>query len=400
MNLFFIILVLFVTFASMISRISENKIKDLLNGFPCVAIIGPRQVGKTTLAKQIQELYINPVYLDLELQRDLIKLDDPETYLKQFEDQLIIIDEVQRKKELFPVLRALIDQNRKPGRFLLLGSAAPDLLRNSSESLAGRIAYYELTPFLVPEIVKSFQLMDLWFRGGFPDPFLNQKYWLDWMNNFIKTYVERDLPNLGFPADSITGERIWTMMAHHHGGLINYAEIGKSLELSIHTVKKYVGFLEKAFLVRLIPPFHSNAKKRLVKSPKVYIRDSGIFHFLSGIESKRQLFGHPKMGASWEGFVIEQIIPLLPPNRKLYFYRTHDGAELDLVVTRGGEPVAGIEIKFGSGIRVSRGNTEAVHFLDTKQNFLIIKDDEDYLLSNGFQVCGLSVFLDKYLPAI
>ncbi|MBC8458286.1 MAG: ATP-binding protein [Bacteroidales bacterium] len=384
----------------MITRIAELRIKDLLQGFPCVAIIGPRQVGKTTLAKQIQKSYVESIYIDLELQRDLIKLDDPETYLKQIEDQLIIIDEVQRKKELFPVLRALIDQNRRPGRFLLLGSVAPDLLRNSAESLAGRIAYYELTPFLIPEIYPKYHIMDLWVRGGFPDPFLHQKYWLDWMNNFVKTYFERDLPNLGFPADSLTGERLLAMLAHHHGNLINYAEIGKSLELSIHTIKKYIGFLENAFLVRLIQPFHSNVKKRLVKSPKVYISDSGILHYLSGIDTKEQLFGHPKMGASWEGFVIEQITSLIRPNRKLYFYRTHDGAELDLVITKAERPIAGIEIKFGSGVSVSRGNTEAVQFLNTKQNFLLIKEDEDYMLSNGFRVCGLNVFLGKYLNII
>ena len=384
----------------MITRIAELRIKDLLQGFPCVAIIGPRQVGKTTLAKQIQKSYVESIYIDLELQRDLIKLDDPETYLKQIEDQLIIIDEVQRKRELFPVLRALIDQNRRPGRFLLLGSVAPDSLRNSAESLAGRIAYYELTPFLIPEIYPKYHIMDLWVRGGFPDPFLHQKYWLDWMNNFVKTYFERDLPSLGFPADSLTGERLLAMLAHHHGNLINYAEIGKSLELSIHTIKKYIGFLENAFLVRLIQPFHSNVKKRLVKSPKVYISDSGILHYLSGIDTKEQLFGHPKMGASWEGFVIEQITSLIRPNRKLYFYRTHDGAELDLVITKAERPIAGIEIKFGSGVSVSRGNTEAVQFLNTKQNFLLIKEDEDYMLSNGFRVCGLNVFLGKYLNII
>jgi predicted AAA+ superfamily ATPase len=298
------------------------------------------------------------------------------------------------------VLRALIDQNRVPGRFLLLGSAAPELLRNSSESLAGRIAYHELTPFLLKEVYPDYSMMDLWFRGGYPDPFLHQKYWHQWMNNFIKTYFERDLPNLGFPAKSITGERLWTMLAHYHGNIINYAEIGKSLELSIHTIKKYIGFLEHAFLVRLINPFHTNAKKRLVKSPKVYIRDSGIMHYLAGIDSLDQLVGHPKKGASWEGFVIEQIIPLLSNNRKVYFYRTHDGAELDLVITRGDKPVAGIEIKFGSDPRASRGNTEAVQFLKTEFNFILIKDDEDYTLSNGFRVCGLNIFLKDYLPTI
>lgn len=327
-------------------------------------------------------------------------MEDAETFLKQFEDRLIIIDEVQRKKELFPLLRGLIDQNRKPGRFLLLGPAAPDLLRNSSESLAGRIAYHELTHFILPEIYPEDKTEDLWLRGGFPDPFLKEKYWMAWMNNFVRTYFERDIINLGFPGASITGERLWTMLAHLHGNLVNFSEIGKSLELSSHTIKTYIQFLENAFLIRLINPYYSNLKKRLVKTPKVYIRDSGVMHYLIGIEKLDQLFGHPKKGASWEGFVIEQIIPLLPQNRKIYFYRTLDGAELDLVITKGDQPVAGIEIKFGTDVRPSRGNTEAIQFLKTKQNFIIIRNDEDYLLSTGFRICGLNIFLEKYLPSI
>lgn len=381
----------------MIDRISENQIRELLNGFPCVALIGPRQVGKTTLAKIIQKGYRSSLYLDLEFQKDYIKLDDAETYLRQFEDCLVIIDEVQKKKDLFPVLRALIDQNRKPGRFLLLGSAGPDLLRNSSETLAGRIAYHEITPFLLQELQGRYKIEDIWMHGGFPDALLNQKYWIQWMNNYVKTYFERDLPNLGFPADSITGERLWTMLAHYHGNLINYAEIGRSLELNINTIKRYIGFLKNAFLIRVIEPFHSNLKKRLVKSPKVYIRDSGIMHYLSGIENIDQLQGHPKKGSSWEGFVIEQIIPLLPANRRVFFYRTHDGAELDLVITRGDRPVVSLEIKFGSDVRPTRGNTEAVQTLKTSQNYIIIKDEEDFTLSGGFRVCGLETFLSKYL---
>ena len=382
----------------MIDRISENQIRDLLNGFPCVALIGPRQVGKTTLAKKIRKEYGSSVYLDLEFQKDYLKLEDAETYLHQFEDRLIIIDEVQRKKDLFPVLRALIDQNRKPGRFLLLGSAGPELLRNSSETLAGRIAYHEITPFLLTELPSRYEVDDLWMHGGFPDAFLNQKYWIRWMNNYVKTYFERDLPNLGFPADSITGEKLWTMIAHYHGNLINFAELGRSLELNINTIKTYIGFLRHAFLIRLVEPFHNNAKKRLVKSPKVYIRDSGIMHYLSGIENIGQLQGHPKKGASWEGFVIEQIIPLLPANRHVYFYRTHDGAEIDLVISRGDIPEVSIEIKYGSDVRPTRGNTEAVHSLKTSQNYIIIKDEEDYMLSGGFRVCGLMTFLKKYIP--
>ncbi len=381
----------------MIKRISEQKIRDLLGGFPCVAIIGPRQVGKTTLAKKIQKEYKSSVYLDLEFQRDFSKLDDAETYLQQFSDRLVIIDEVQRKKDLFPVLRALIDRKRKSGRFLLLGSASPELLRNSSETLAGRIAYHEITPFILPELPSKYKIDDLWMHGGYPDAFLKPNYWLVWMNNYVKTYFERDLPNLGFPADSLTGERLWTMLAHYHGNLLNYAELGRSMELNINTIKRYIGFLRNAFLIRIIEPFHVNMKKRLVRSPKVYIRDSGILHYLSGIEDIEQLMGHPKKGASWEGFVIEQIIPMLSANRHVYFYRTHDRAELDLVITRGNKPVASLEVKYGSDVRPSRGNTEAIQALKTPHNFIIIKDDEDYILSGGFRVCGLKIFLSKYL---
>jgi predicted AAA+ superfamily ATPase len=309
----------------------------------------------------------------------------------------VIIDEVQRKKDLFPVLRALIDQKRKPGRFLLLGSAGPELLRNSSESLAGRIAYHELTPFLLQELPGKFKPDDLWMFGGFPDAFLHRNYWLTWMNNYVKTYFERDLPNLGFPADSITGERLWMMLSHYHGNLLNYTELGRSMELNVNTIKSYIGFLKNAFLIRIIEPFHTNIKKRLVKSPKVYIRDSGIMHYLSGIENNDQLFGHPKKGASWEGFVIEQVIPLLPPNCKVCFYRTHDGAELDLVIVKGNRPIMSAEIKFGADVRPSRGNTEAIHTLNTTRNYIIIKDDEDYLLSGGFRICGLRIFLAEYL---
>jgi predicted AAA+ superfamily ATPase len=380
----------------MIDRISENQIRELLQGFPCVAMIGPRQVGKTTLARKIQNQYKSSIYLDLEFQKDFNKLEDPETFLQQHENSLVIIDEVQRKKDLFPVLRALIDQKRKPGRFLLLGSAAPDLLRNSSETLAGRIAYHEVTPFLLKEL-DLYETDNIWMHGGFPDAFLNQKYWLKWMNNYVKTYFERDLPNLGFPADSVTGERLWTMLSHYHGNLVNFTELGRSLELNNNTIKSYIGFLRNAFLIRLLEPFHINTKKRLVKSQKVYIRDSGIMHYLSGIENIDQLQGHPKKGASWEGFVIEQITPFLAPDMTPFFYRTHDGAELDLVIARGNRPLISIEIKYGSDVRPTRGNTEAVQSLKTKHNYIIVKDEEDYMLSGGFRICGLRTFLSKYI---
>jgi len=384
----------------MIRRTAESRIQFLLTGFPAVAIIGPRQVGKTTLAKIIGNASSKVLYLDLELPRDLTKLDDPETFLRQFEDYLIIIDEVQRKPDLFPTLRALIDENRKPGRFILLGSASPALLRNSSESLAGRIAYYQLGGLTVQEIAHDFDMRQLWLKGGFPDAFLARNTWEDWMSNFVLTYIERDLPGLGFPADRTTGRHLWSMLAHYHGNLVNYTDLGKSLELTATTLKRYVRFLEEAFLIRILEPYHANLSKRIVKTPKIYLRDTGILHYFLGINTIEQLYGHPKKGASWEGFVLEQILQTLPVNRQASFYRSHDGAETDLVLTNGDQPVASIEIKFGPDARPTRGNTEAVRTLNTQSNYILVSEDEDYVLSSGFHVCSVSRFLEIYLPEL
>ena len=384
----------------MIKRLAENKIKELANYFPCVAIIGPRQVGKTTLAKQIiaflQDKY---EYIDLELQTDAEKLTDPETYFLSFPDKNFVIDEVQQNKKLFPVLRALIDQDRRPGRFILLGSASPDLLRDSSESLAGRIAYYELTPLMIEEIDEEKTLEDLWFYGGFPDALLKNHQWADWMNNYIRTYFERDLINLGLNADSNVTRRLWYMLAHSHGNIINFSDYAKSLELSGKTIKSYIHFFEQAFLIRELQPYYFNLKKRLVKSPKVYIRDSGLLHFILGLEKPEDLYNHPKMGASWEGFIIEQILSRIKMNRQTYFFRTHNGAELDLIIERGGIPVAGIEIKYGSNFTPSRGNSESIQTLKTNNNFIIVRGNEDFMHKN-FRVCGIEIFLKKYLPEI
>ncbi len=384
----------------MIFRNAEIKIKELIQYFPCVAIVGPRQVGKTTLVKQIiGKSDGDYIYIDLENPMDYTRINDSFSFFNQFPDSSFAIDEVQRRKELFPILRSVIDANRKPGRFILLGSASPDLIRDSSESLAGRIAYYELAPLNILEITKQFSIDKLWINGGFPIAFTESVPRNIWMENFIRTYIERDLIQLGFPGNSINARRLWQMLAHIHGNLLNYSELSRSIEVSVKTVMNYVQFLESAFLINTLQPYLTNSKKRLVKAPKVYLRDSGVLHYFLGIESKEELIGHPKMGASWEGFIIEQIKANLKINRHIYFYRTHDGAELDLVIERGGIPIAGVEIKYGSNFTPSRGNTEAIQTLKTKNNFIIVREKEDFI-HKSFRVCGIEIFLEKYLPEL
>jgi predicted AAA+ superfamily ATPase len=385
----------------MLNRSAQKTVQDLLRLFPVVAIVGPRQCGKTTLARTLMEHSPEKfVYLDLELQRDLAKLSDQEAYLSHHESETVILDEVQRMPELFPSLRALVDQKRVPARFLILGSASPDLLRQSAESLAGRIAYLELTPFLLPEVRDVYSPEDLWLKGGFPGSLESGNSWQIWMQNFVMTYLERDLPQLGFSGNSVAARRLWTMLAHNHANLVNFSELGRSLELSHNTIKSYLDFMEKAFLIRQLHPYTVNLGKRVVKTPKVYIRDSGIFHFLLGIEHLDDLFGNLKLGASWEGFVIEQIIGSLPPNRSFYFYRTREGSELDLVIAKAGQPLAGIEIKYGSDIRPSKGNTLAANAMNLKHRYVVTRDSEDFILRNGFRVCSLERFLYQYLPEL
>lgn len=384
----------------MILRNAEIKIRELVQYFPCVALVGPRQVGKTTLVKQIIENESSDcIYLDLEDPADYNRLGDATSFFNQFNTKTFVIDEVQRRKELFPILRSVIDKDKRPGKFILLGSASPDLIRDSSESLAGRIAYIELFPFNILEISKEFSIERLWFNGGFPDAFTETIPWYLWIDNFVRTYIERDLNLLGFPGNSLNAKRLWQMLAHLHGNILNYAELSKSLELDVKTVISYIQFLENAFLIRVLQPYYVNIKKRVVKSPKVFLRDSGILHFFLGLEKRDEIFGHPKMGNSWEGFVIEQIIANLKPNRSCFFYRTHDGSEIDLVIEKGGIPFAAIEIKYGTNFIPSRGNTIAIQTLNCKQNYIVVKENEDFI-HKDFRVCGIEVFLEKYLPEI
>lgn len=385
----------------MIKRLAEKKLKYLLRYFPVVALVGPRQVGKTTLARATVKKLRKPfLYLDLEMSRDLHKLSDPETFLLAHEDQTIVLDEIQRMPHLFPSLRGLVDHHKKPARFFLLGSASPDIVKNSSETLAGRIAYLELSPLLIPELHKNKSVENLWLRGGFPEVFLGKIPHGIWMENFIRNYLERDLPMLGFPANTASARKLWTMLAHIHGSTLNYHDLSKSLEVSTPTIKRYIDFLENAFLVRQLQPYSLNIGKRLVKAPKVYLRDSGTLHHLLGLGKMDDLLNHPRSGASWEGFVIEQIACLMPEHCRIFFFRTHQGAELDLVIEKGGKPIVGIEIKLGSDHRPSKGNHISVQHLGTKKNFIIVKEKEDYPIDKIFHVAGIEIFLKKYLPGM
>ena len=334
----------------MIKRALEPAIRKLLSRFPAVVILGPRQVGKTTLALSLaKELGEHALYLDLELPSDRGKLSDPELYLGQHEDRLVILDEIHRVPGIFQILRSLIDKRRRKGnrsrQFLLLGSASIDLLQQSAESLAGRIAYQELKPFSVTEVAGTGDR--LWVRGGFPDSFLadSDENSFAWRTAFVQTYLERDVPSLGPRIPAETLRRYWQMLAHNQGQMLNAAQLANGLGVSGHTVARYLDIMVDLLLVRRLPPWASNAKKRLVRTPKVFVRDSGLVHALLGIQDKEELLGHPVVGASWEGMLIENILGALPASARTSFYRTSAGAEIDLVIEFGTKDRWAIEVK-------------------------------------------------------
>jgi predicted AAA+ superfamily ATPase len=387
----------------MITRRIFTEITDSLSFFPVVSIIGPRQVGKTTLAKQIMSESAKPtLYLDLELQSDLFKLNDAELFLSQHTEKLIVIDEVQNKKELYPLLRGLVDRQREPGRFLLLGSASPELIRHSSESLAGRIAYHQLHPFDLTEIPDTVVQNDLWVKGGFPNVLFakNDDLGRRWMENFISTYLNRDLLQLGLNASPKIIRNLWTMMAHLNGQLFNATTLGNSLGVSTPTVKRYVDFLEDAFLLKSLHPFSWNMTKRLVKTPKIYLTDTGILHHLSGVTDLINLSGNPIVGSSWESFVVNQIQALKSNPIDLYFYRTHHGAEVDLVFTKGLTVVATAEIKYSNSPQLSKGNYLAFDDLNAPMNYVITPSSDDYLFKERIRVCSLKAFIVNYLKPL
>ncbi len=375
----------------MIKRNRFDTIINSLKQYPVVAILGSRQVGKTTLAKLIRDsVRPDAVYLDLELPSDWNKLQESELYLRQFEHTLVIIDEIQRMPALFPLIRALVDQNRIGGRFLILGSSSPELIHHSSESLAGRIIYHELSPFSIFETGHD-PFEKLFLRGGYPGSYLedHDEESFSWRESYIKTYLEMDLPQLGIRIPSVQLRRFWTMLAHSHGQLWNGNKIANSLGVSAPTAQRYLDILEGTFIIRQLQPYYANIKKRLIKSPKVYIRDSGLLHALLRIQTINDLQSHPSMGSSWEGFVIEQLISLLPTNQEVFFFRTNAGAEIDLLFfNRKNRPIA-IEIKYSMSPVLSRGFWNAFEDLSCKNGFVVYPGNEMYPLTKKVQVLPL-----------
>ena len=369
----------------MIERRLYNKIQASMKAYPVVGIIGSRQAGKTTLAKMVRDtIKKKSIYLDLELPSDQDKLFEPELYLGQFADSVVIIDEIQRLPSLFPLLRALVDQRRVGGRFLILGSASPDLIRHASESLAGRIIYHELTPLNLEEIGYE-EVNRLWLRGGYPLSYLakSNDASFTWRDSFIKTYLEMDIPQLGIHVPSAQLRRFWTMLAHSHAQLWNANRIAGSMGLSAPTIRRYLDILEDTFIVRQLQPYHANLKKRLIKSPKVYIRDSGLLHSLLRIRTLKDLQDHPSAGSSWEGLVIEQALGILPEGWQAFFYRTSAGGEIDLLLLDDKNKPIAIEIKYSAGVRVSRGFWNAFEDLSCTRGFVIYAGEEFYPITKN-----------------
>ena len=390
----------------MIKRFKEKQIADYMKQFPVVAIIGPRQCGKTTLAKLLyHHKKTDSVYFDLESPADKSKFKDPEYFLSSIDVKTIIIDEVQRLPELFELLRSLVDKKKKKGAYLLLGSASPHLIQGVSETLAGRIAYVEVCPFNLTEIYKSQVTINKhWYRGGFPDAWMakSDAQCFTWMDHFFRTFIERDLNTLfGVSFSNELMFKLWRMLAHFHGSVWNAQSFAKGLDVSPTTINRYIDYLEGAFMLRKLPPYFNNIKKRLVKSPKVYIRDSGLFHYLNDIHSVKELFFNPTVGNAWEGYVIEQIIQLLPSTIKPYYYRTHDGSEMDLVLVKGLKAIACIEIKTGNDPSLTRGFYECLADLKCKKAFVVTPFQQmSYAIDKTTSVCGLHNFLTKHLPNI
>lgn len=361
----------------MIKRLITEKLSLWLQESPIVTLVGPRQAGKSTLARELASTY-DTQFFDLENPTDKAALEDPLLVLRHYQDKLVILDEAQRRADLFPILRVLVDEDRRPGRFLLLGSATPNLRRQSAESLAGRSLTLELTPFLVTETVPAHStLKKLWTLGGFPPSLLarNPDASLRWREQYLRDLVERDLHLLGFQLPPETMWRFLQMLAHNHGQLWNASQLARSLDIGATTAGRYLDAILQTFLVRRLQPFHKNLGKRLSKSPKIYLRDTGLLHSLLGIRTFGQLPGHPVYGYSWESLVIEQAAAHLPPGWSPAFWRTSAGAEIDLLLLFAGEPRIGIEIKAGAVPKLNRGFHTGCEDLKLSERWVVYAGD-------------------------
>jgi uncharacterized protein len=369
------------------------RINELFRVHPICAVLGPRQCGKTTLARQFtQENNLSPVHwYDLEDPRDLVRLDQPMLSLESLEG-LIIIDEIQRRPDLFPILRVLVDRQPSHQRYLILGSASKTLLQQSSESLTGRIGYLELTPF---SVLETHDIESLWVRGGFPRSFLSDTNAdsFTWRTNYIRTFLEMDLPSLGFNIPSQQLYRFWMMLTHYHGQLFNASELGRSLGVSDHTVRKYLDILEGTFMIRTLQPWFANIQKRHVKTPKIYFRDSGILNALLDLPNQTAMERYARLGSLWEGFAIEEILRLYDTNpNQAFFWRTHAGAELDLLLKQENQLI-GFEFKYADAPKLTPSMRLAVEDLALNKLNVIYPGNVDYKLTGNIQVYGL----DRYL---
>jgi predicted AAA+ superfamily ATPase len=370
-----------------------QSILHKLNKNPVVALLGPRQVGKSTIAKEIVSCYPNAIYLDLEMDSDRFKIENnPEFFFELNKGKLICLDEVQFVPEIFKILRGCIDKEGTNGQFLILGSASRDLIRQSSETLAGRISYLEVTPFTRNEVIDH-NITEYWLKGGYPKSFLepNTEDSLDWRIDYIQSFLERDLPSLGFRVPSPTLKRFWTMLAHNQGQIVNYSKLGNSLGVSGHTIKYYLDILEQTFIIRILMPYHSNQKKRLVKSPKIYIRDTGLLHAILKIETSNDLLGHPVVGNSFEILIIENLLKKYPRHTP-YFFRDSTGNEIDLILEKGLEIIA-IEIKLSKNPKIEEGFWHGVKFLRPSKKMVISQVDEDYMGKDELLVTNLDNLL-------
>lgn len=374
----------------MITRTDLLKLHRALAEQPAVAIIGPRQIGKTTLAREVSAFPGPPLYLDLKSEADRAKLQSAELYLAAHSDRLVIIDEIQRDPELFPLLRSLIDRDRRNGRFLLLGSASPVLLKRSSESLAGRIRYLELSGFTLSEIGAQNWRSRL-IRGGFPLSFLatDNESSFRWRIDFIRTFLESDLPQLGLRLSAPLLRRFWTMTAHRNAQLWNASTLASSLGISAPTVSSYLDLLEHTFVLRRLPPYLPNLGKRLVKAPKVYFRDTGLAQGLLGIRNFEDLLGHPSLGALWENLIVEEVLTHPSRQGEGFFYRTSSGAELDLVLVKSGGRIDAVEIKFGLAPQVSRGFRQGMNDIGAQAGWILYSGEESYPIDTNIQALGI-----------